>query len=204
MRLTALTAVLVFSAAARADMVDLTTVTLEGDNPFTFSEATLGQVSLEYSGNYHVEGIVTQWGSTSTIGLGELGIGSGIINVSWEHAITSIDIRVYDLDLSEFDDFSIAEGTTLSLVESNPFGPASPLNGLRLTGSGSDLPNAAENNYTLVRISGAAFTEFTIEFQRPGSSGGGHSIGFGDFVVPSPGATILLLAGGFVTSRRRN
>lgn len=203
MRRTALTCVLALASAARADTFDLAGATLDGDNPYTFIDDALGLVTLTYSGNFKNEGLVTNWGSTTTIGLGERGTGSGVLNVSWETAITSLDVRAYDLDLGEYDDFTISDGATLSLVTPNPHGPGSPLDGLRLHGSGADLPNGAADNYALVRIAGAGLTSFTVEFARPGSSGGGHSILFGDAIVPTPAAALLLIMGGCSVSRRR-
>ena len=97
MRRTALTCVLALASAARADTFDLAGATLDGDNPYTFIDDALGLVTLTYSGNFKNEGLVTNWGSTTTIGLGERGTGSGVLNVSWETAITSLDVRAYDL-----------------------------------------------------------------------------------------------------------
>ena len=189
--------------AAHADFPDWSSVTLNGSNPFTYTDPLLGEVTLTYSDNFKNEGIVTNWGSTHLIGLGERGTGLGILTVEWENPITSLDIRAYDLDLGERDDFVIQSGTTLSLVEASPFGPANPLSGLRLSGVGSDLPNGATNNYATVRIAGDAFTSFGVEFARPGSEGGGHAISFGEAVVPTPASSILITFGCASASVRR-
>lgn len=192
------------AGVAHAEFIDFTGVTLAGTNPYTFTDANVGEVSLTYSGGHRLDGLITQFGGTTTVGLGSTSQ-AATLTVAWEQPVTSIDIRLYDLDLREYDDFVIAGGTTLSLVAASPFGPANPLNGLRVSGTVSDLPNSSTSNYTTVRIAGDAFTEFSVTFIRPNASGGGHSIGFGEFVVvPAPaGVAGVTAMSGLVTVRRR-
>ncbi|MEN1705772.1 MAG: hypothetical protein AAGJ54_09725 [Planctomycetota bacterium] len=190
------------ASTAKAGFIDFTGVTLSGSNPYTFNDPTAGEVTLAYSGGFRVEGITTLFGGTSLVGLGSTAQ-PATLTVSWETPVESIDVRLYDLDLREYDDFEIADGTSLSLVSANPFGPGAPLDGLRVTGSTGDLPNGAANNFTAVRISGDAFTEFSVTFIRPGAPSGAHAIGFGEFVVPAPGSVAVLGLAGLGAIRRR-
>jgi len=195
----------VFAAVAPAAPIDWSAVTLDGTNPYTFTDTTLGLVTITYSGNYKDDGIITLFGSRELLGLGENpGTGSGTVTLTWEHALTSLDLNLWDLDLSEYDLIHVGTDVSLELIAPNPLGGANALDGNRLNGSGADLPNGAANNFATVRLTGAGFTEFAVEFQRPGSSGGGHAIGFGDFVpVPAPASVSLLAGLALAGSRRR-
>lgn len=192
------------SAPAWGDPIDWSGVTLDGANPYTFTDATLGEVTVTYSGNYKNEGIITNFGSRELLGLGETGQGSGTVTLTWQHAITSLDLNLWDLDLSEYDLIHVGDDVALELISPNPLGGASALSGNRLSGSGSGLPNGATNNFATVRLTGAGFTQFAVEFQRPGGDSGGHAIGFGDFVpVPAPAAAAVLGLGALAGTRRR-
>lgn len=191
-----------FVAPATADFIDWSTVTLSGSNPFTFQNPEVGEITLTYSGGYRVEGITSMFGGVPTLGLGSDGQ-LATLTVSWENPIESIEIRSYDLDLGEFHDFSIASGTQLSIVEASPFGSSNPLSGLRLSGTGTDVPNGAADNFSTVRIAGDPFTQFSVSFIRPDQPSGASSIGFGNFVVPAPPSVSLLCLAGIASRRRR-
>ncbi len=191
---------------AVGEMVDWTNVTLLGSgtqaDPFTFEHGDLGLVTIVYSGNYKDEGIVTNWGSTSLLGLGETGVGSGVVTISWERAITSLNIRAYDLDLGERDVFTLGAGTQIELVSDNPLAGGDGLNGTTLTGASNEIPNSAPNNYAEVRIFGSGFTTFSVDFARPGSSSGAHALNFGD-AVPNPASVFALVPAAALWRRRR-
>ena len=170
-----------------AQMVDWSLVTLQGSgteaDPFYFDECRLGRVEVVYSANVQIPGIITNFTSEPQLGLGESGSGPGVITVSWSNPATALEVRCIDLDLSETDSFTIADGTTLTLVRDNPLDGSDFLDGLIMRAGGGDLPNGNDENYSALRIEGDEFTSFSIAFNRPGPGGGGSAITFGNAQV---------------------
>ncbi len=188
---------------ALAQYVDWSQVTLDGDNPYTFTDAALGDVTITYSGNYKLPGVIWNFGSQALLGLGENGQGSGTVTVSWTQPLVSLNVQMWDLDLGEFDLIYVPDGVELTLIADNPLTGTDELIGNKMTGAGGDLPNGNTNNYAEVQMSGAAFTQFAIEFQRPGNNSGGHALGMGEAVVPAPATLALLGLGGLCARSRR-
>lgn len=168
-----------------SQMVDWSLVTLQGSgtdaDPFFFDECRLGRVEIVYS-NSQLTGIIGNFTSEPQLGLGEPGNGPGVVTVSWSNPATSLEVRCIDLDLSETDTFTIAGGTTLTLVRDNPLDGSDFLDGLVMRAGGADLPNGSDENYAALRIEGDAFTSFSIAFNRPVGSGG-SAITFGNAQV---------------------
>ena len=200
-------ALLVFMLTAaptvvHADEFDLTGTVLNGSNPFTFEHATLGTVTLTYSGSYKNAGLVTNWASITSIGLGELA-GVGTLTVAWENPVASLDVRYYDLDLSERVSFTVPAGVGVALLADNPLDGFDFLDGTTLRSGAADLPNANVNNYALVGLAGDPFTTFTAGFYRP-VGGGGSSLSFGNAqAIPTPAAATMGLIGLSVIAARR-
>ncbi len=167
-------------------MVDWSLVTLLGSgtaqDPFVFDECRLGRVEVVYT-NVQIPGIITNFTSEPQLGLGESGSGPGIVTVSWSNPATALEVRCFDLDLSETDAFTIEDGTTLTLVRDNPLDANDFLDGLVMRAGAPDQPNGNDENYAALRIECDEFTSFSIAFNRPGSGGGGSAITFGNAQV---------------------
>jgi len=190
--------------SSQAALIDWSTVTLSGSNPYTFTNAELGNVTITYGSNANpaVMGIITQFGGVSSLGITDGGAGSGSLALSWDNAITSLAFRLYDLDLKETATFNLPTGVTLSMG-SSPNGTYLAGDGITLaTHNTSGISNSNPNNYADVLVSGSAFTGFSIDFSRPNVNGGSGAggIGFGDPVlaaspVPEPSSVLLLALG---------
>ena len=189
---------------AQGEYIDWSDVVLDGNNPYTFTDSTLGDVTITYSGNYSQAGVIYQFSSEPLLGLGETGTGTGTVEIAWANPVTSLNLQMWDLDLGEFNLIFVPDGVNLSLVSDNPHAANDQLIGNMMTGSEFDEPNASNTNYAEVQMSGSAFTEFSVEFQRPGGSSGAHALGIGEAVpVPAPAALGLFGAAIASSGRRR-
>ena len=189
------------AVVAPADEFDLTGTVLSGSNPYTFEHAELGTVTLTYSGSYKNDGLTTNWAGVTSIGLGELA-GTGILTVDWQTPITSLDIRYYDLDLSERVQFTVPAGVNIALLADNPLDGSDFLDGDTLKAGAGSIANANTSNYAVVGLSGDPFTTFTAGFWRP-SGDAGSSLSFGN-PIPEPSTLIATtLAAIALVARRR-
>ncbi len=183
------------SSVSQAALLDFSTITLDGTAPsYTFTDATLGNVSIEYSGGYQLDGITNIFGGVDSLGLGEISTNPGIVSLSWSNAISSLDLRYYDLDLNETATFRLEDNVSIMLL-ANPTNNNTLSNNV-LSANSLDISNSNTDNYSELRITGADFSTLTIDFTRPGSSGGGSSFGFGNATtsistVPVPAAAWL-------------
>lgn len=170
-----------------AQLVDWSLVTLVGTgtsaDPYLMDECRLGALEVVYTGAVGLNGIATNFAGIPLLGLGESGNGPCVLTMSWSNPATSLDIRVYDLDLSETDVFTLDAGLSMELIRDNPLDGSDFLDGMTLRSGGGDIGNGNVENYATVRITGAEFTTLSIAFNRPGFGGGGHAINFGNAVV---------------------
>lgn len=178
-------------SAGEIDYIDWSTVTLEGSNPYTFTDPTLGEVTLTYSGNFQLAGVTDLFGGLPLLGLGELnGSNGAILTIGWETPIRSMNVRAYDLDLSESDTFTFPGCEIIRLASEDP--PSGNLIGNRLQGPGADLPNGDPDNFQEAVVIGRSLTSFSVTFTRPGPGSGGHAINFGvsSQIPPQPCADL--------------
>jgi len=195
----ALATMLLSASPGMADEFDLTGTVLSGTNPYSFTHPELGTVTLTYSGSYKNDGLTTNWAGITSIGLGELA-GTGILTFAWDNPVTSLDVRYYDLDLSEIVSFTLPSNVDLTLLADNPLDGGDYLDGQTLRSSSGSVSNPNASNYALLQLSGDPFTSFTASFQRPGGDGG-SSLSIGN-PVPEP-ASLVLFAGGVAMFFRR-
>ena len=184
---------LMINASALADdlpeseMVDWSLVTLLGtgssDDPYLMDECRLGAIEIVYTGAVGLNGVINNFAGIPLLGLGESGSGPCMLTMSWSNPATSLDVRVYDLDLAETDVFTIDAGLSLSLIRDNPLDGVDFLDGMTLRSGSGDFNNGDTENYATVRITGPEFTSVSIAFDRPGAGGGAHAINFGNAVV---------------------
>ena len=169
------------------ELVDWSLVTLVGAgtaiDPFLMDECRLGAIEVVYSGAVGLNGIVSNFAEIPLLGIGESGNGPGIMTMNWSNPATSLDVRLYDLDLSETDVFTIDDGLSMELIRDNPLDGGDFLDGMTMRSGGGDIGNGSEENYATIRISGDEFTSLSIAFNRPGGGGGAHAITFGNAVV---------------------
>lgn len=170
-----------------SQLVDWSLVTLQGtgtsSDPYLMDECRLGAVEIVYTGAVGLNGIVNNFAGIPLLGLGESGSGPCVLTMNWSNPATSLDIRVYDLDLAETDVFTIDAGLSLTLIRDNPLDGSDFLDGMTLRSGGGDVFNGNAENYATVRITGPEFTSLSIAFDRPGIGGGAHAINFGNAVV---------------------
>ncbi|QNN22765.1 hypothetical protein HED60_10970 [Planctomycetales bacterium ZRK34] len=180
---------------AMAAPFDFTGVPLSGSNPYTYNDAVLGAVTLTYSGSYNntIDGLTTKWAGTTTLGLGEIS-GMGVLTATWTNAVSSLDVRYYDLDLGERVTFNVPMGVAVSLLADNPLDGSDFLDGNTLKASAGSIDNGNASNYATLQLSGSPFTTFEASFYRP-SGTGGSSLSFGDPLTTSAPTPAALPAG---------
>lgn len=191
-----LVAAAAFTQPAHADVFDFNGTLIAGVYPdFTFTEATLGTVTVVYTAPNHplaVNPLVDIYGGVDSLMMG------GLVDISWQNPITSLDLRLYDLDLREFATFTLETGVVLS-TPGQLNGAMLDIGTNTINATAADLGNGNSNNYTEIRLNGDTFTSFSLLQRRPTGLNGASGLGFGNAVLPTVGGGGNQTGGGATT-----
>ena len=189
----------IVSGNAHATAIDWSTVSLSGSFPvFTFSDALLGTVTLNYSGDSEAYGLNPSAFPEATLMLGNT---SGEqLTMSWTNSVQVLDLRIWDIDSadpssSESVRFSSAASTIAPLFLNSTDLWNSATN--TLFSDGSTTPNSTPGNYSIIRFQDSlGFNSITFDWTITGNFTGILGIGrVGQFELPEPPMIALFLPG---------
>ena len=185
---------------SHASTVDWTTVTLSGAFPnYSFTDSSLGLVTIEYSTDSEIYGLRTLFGSRYMLTLGDTGGES--LTISWSNSVVGLDIPIWDIDAVEG-----TIGESVSLATTANVSPLSlhstdvwDASTLTLSSDGTSNPNQNLLNFSVLRFfDPAGFNSITFNFDIAGGYTGGMGVGnMTVSTIPVP-AAIWLFGSGLV------
>ena len=183
------------SVDVSASTVDWSTTSLSGSFPnYSFSDPTLGTVSLSYSNDAQLYGIINYF-AQNTLGLG---LDEGVsLTISWSNPITNMNMQLWDID--GLGGGSIESVSVASAAAVTPVSLATDLwdaGTQTLSGDGTVDDNANPNNYSVLNFSDpGGFSSITLNWHTPDPGGAGVGQLSEISTVPVPPSVVLLLSG---------
>lgn len=188
-------------------LTDWSGVGFVGTNPFGTELGVLGETLVEYRGPALPGPTTTRFAVSTLVRVGVFaGGGVSETRVSWEEGVSSIRVRVYDLDDNETVFFGLGPEVSLRLLRAHPSDPGQVLAGSVLEGVGASVSDGGPGNFTELELSTSSeegVRGFTLFLTRPDGAVGEAGLDFGDAVpVPGPGTSLLVGAAGVFALRR--
>lgn len=181
-----------YSTMIRAVTIDWSGVILGGTFPnFSFSDTTLGTVSVSYSDTTEKFGIDDQFGGVDNLLVGNVSAQS--LAIEWTNPITSMDLSLWDIDAipgTVGENVVISSSAAISLVSLHPTDTwnSSTLTLASLFGVPNN--NSLTDNFSQFNFfDPAGFTSISFDFSVASGTG---TLGIGDFQdlapIPIPAA----------------
>lgn len=204
--LSALILTISIATSSHASTVDWSTVTLSGTFPnYSFSDATLGLVSIDYSNDTEFFGVQTPFGGVETLLLGNTGGES--LTISWSNNVVNLEMPIWDIDA-----LPATSGESVTFVTTASVSPVSlhstdiwNATTLTLSSDGTANPNTDLGNFTVMSfVDPVGFNSVTLNWSVSGTG----ITGIGNLTVqavPTPAAVWLFGSGllGLVAVARR-
>lgn len=197
--------VLLNTTIAAAATINWSNITLSGSHPnFSFTDPTLGTVSLAYSGDTEVYGISKEFAGVDTLQFGNTGGES--LTMSWSNPVVDMNIQIWDIDAIRNtigESVSLTANATVSSVSIHTTDVWMPST-QTLGNDGTANPNGSADNFSVINFyNSSGFDSITFNWAIDTGTG---RMGIGEVqVVPLPPAIYLLGAGivGLLSFRKR-
>ena len=194
-------AALLGTNTAYASTLDWSAVSLDGAFPdFSFTDATLGDVTISYSNDTEFYGLTSTFANDS-LGFGDTG--GETLTFSWSNSVESMNVTFWDVDAEPDTLGESLTFTTFADVSIVSLGSTDLWNvGTETLSSsyGTKTDNKDPGNFSVLNFSNASgFNEITFNWSVDSGVDSVGSVGIGDItditVVPLPAAFWLFGSG---------
>lgn len=189
------------ASSASAGLTGLSELDITGSNPYQFETVEYGNVAVTFDGGFGGNFEVTNAFAQESLNMRKTAGEALIATFTFEQAVSSLDIAVFDIDRGE--SVTILPLTaTLSAIDAN--GGSSIILNNTVAGPATGVDNKAADNVLNLRLSAdEVFTGFVVELNQSNNATGRFGIDFGITAIPAPAAFASLALGLGFTGRRR-